>query len=83
MRILFICFFILFIFEFLFKEKTFEDQNGVPIELHGERYMDIHHAHELDVVQEHTNSFYDVDDVNDKKNNLQSFILKLILKFKV
>ena len=70
--------------EFLFQEQTCEDQNEVPVEVHAKRFLDIHHAHELDVVvQEHTNSFYDVDDLNDKKSKLLSFILKVILKLKV
>ena len=34
---------------FYFKKKTCEDHNEVPIELHEDRSMDIHHAHELDV----------------------------------
>ena len=57
--------------DFLFHEQTCEDQNGVHVELHAEIFLDIHHAHELDVVvQEHTNSFYDVEDVNDKKKQI-------------
>ena len=39
--------------------------------MHRERSLDIHHAHELDVVvQEHINYFYYVDDVNDNKEQI-------------
>ena len=39
-----------FFSEYFFQEQTCVDQNEVPIELHGERSMDIHHVHELHVV---------------------------------
>ena len=45
-------------YEFWFQEQTCEDQNEVLVEFHGERYMDTHQAHKLNVVvQEHTNYF--------------------------
>ena len=43
--------------------------------------MDIHQAHELYVVvQEHTNYFYDVDYVNDKKNKIDVIYFESDLK---
>ena len=68
-------------FDFLFQDQICEYQSGVPIELHGEIYLDIHHAHELDVVvQEHTNYVYDVDHVNGKKEQITVIYFESDLK---
>ena len=51
--------------------------------MHGERSLDVYQAHELDVVvQEHINSFYDVDDVNDKKEQIYVIYFECDLEIK-